>query len=386
MLGRMPSGKPPLPPPAPPRPLVPKPQPAAHAHAHAAPPNAPRREVPPAPPTPSAEGFMTTAAKMSLADIALQLRDEQLEAKVVHYKAELETSPELDAVTAQVIAEIQDLQAAARKSGSPASRPPPGDDRAQLEIELIQNLKTMLGRVFRQGKLATTIERKLGEVAKRFARVFFESELHEKLRGSGDEVKAMRFPEQALYHAFARTQDQIVGLLDAYQYTSPKVQARAKEHFYGLVKELRNDFLARTTPELNVLVKYLNETLVAFFTTELPPALGELAWEVVKEARLADARTIAGYKISATAFSRFRQAFERRFMQRLVPFVEDGMLERVRTGDQEFRAETLRFVADPLIFSEVCEVICDAVYDMLYNDGFLDLPNDWRARLSAGAG
>jgi len=22
------------------------------------------------------------------------------------------------------------------------------------------------------------------------------------------------------------------------------------------------------------------------------------------------------------------------------------------------------------------------VYDMLYNDGFLDLPNDWRARLS----
>ena len=31
----------------------------------------------------------------------------------------------------------------------------------------------------------------------------------------------------------------------------------------------------------------------------------------------------------------------------------------------------------------VCEVICDSVYDMLYNDGFLDLPTDWRARLSA---
>jgi hypothetical protein len=324
---------------------------------------------------------------MSLADIALQLRDEQLEAKVVHYKAELETSPELDAVTAQVIAEIQGLQAAARaKGGHPASRPPPADDRAQLEIELIQNLKTMLGRVFREGKLATTIERKLGEVAKRFARVFFESELHEKIRGSADEMKSMRFPEQALYHAFARTQDQIVGLLDAYQYASPKVQARAKEHFLGLVKELRNDFLARTTPELNVLVKYLNETLVAFFTAELPPMLGELAWEVVKEAKLAEARTIAGYKISATAFGKFRRAFERRFLQRLVPFVEDAMLERVRTGEQQFRAETIKFVADPLIFSEVCEVICDAVYDNLYNDGFLDLPNDWRARLTQGTG
>ena len=41
-------------------------------------------------------------------------------------------------------------------------------------------------------------------------------------------------------------------------------------------------------------------------------------------------------------------------------------------------------VADPEIFSGVCEVVCEAVYDMLYNDGFLDLPSDWRARLSAG--
>ena len=43
-----------------------------------------------------------------------------------------------------------------------------------------------------------------------------------------------------------------------------------------------------------------------------------------------------------------------------------------------FRAETLRFVADPQIFSEVCELICDATYDFLYNEGFLDLPSDWR--------
>ena len=43
--------------------------------------------VPPKPraamrPIPTPDGFMTTAAKMSLADIALALRDEQLEAKV----------------------------------------------------------------------------------------------------------------------------------------------------------------------------------------------------------------------------------------------------------------------------------------------------------------
>jgi hypothetical protein len=192
----------------------------------------------------------------------------------------------------------------------------------------------------------------------------------------------MRYPEQALYHALARTESSILKLLDGWEYTSPKVKSRATEHFLGLVKELRNEFLARTTPELNTLVKYLNEVLVAFFTHELPPMLGELAWEVVKEARLADARVSAAYKISASAFGRFRQAFERRFMQRLVPFVEDQMLLRVRAGEDEFRQETIRLVADPLIFSDTCEVVCDAVYDMLYNDGFLDLPNDWRARLS----
>ena len=113
--------------------------------------------------------------------------------------------------------------------------------------------------------------------------------------------------------------------------------------------------------------------------------LGELAWEVVKEARLADTKaTMAGYKIAASTFGTFRQAFEKRFMQRLVPFTEDEMLRRVRESSTEFRAETIKLVADPQIFTEVCEVICESVYDMLYNDGFLDLPNDWRARLATG--
>lgn len=332
-------------------------------------------------PAPSADGFMSTSAKMSLADIALQLRDEQLQAKVVHYKAELETSPELDAVTAQVIAEIQGLQAAARKA-APASRPPPSSDRAQLEIELIQSLKTMLARIFRKDRLATTIQRNLGEVAKRFARVFFESELHEKIRGQGAEARAMRYAEQALFHAFAKTEEQTLAALRSYAYASPKVYEQARRRYQDYVKELRNAFLARTTPELNVLVKYLNEVLTLFFTQELPPMLGELSWEVVTDARLAEARTGATYKISASAFATFRQAFERRFLQRLVPFVEDEMLKRVRAGEQQFRSETIQLVADPHIFSDVCEVVCDAIYDMLYNDGFLDLPNDWRRRLS----
>ncbi len=335
------------------------------------------------PPLPTPEGYMSTAAKMSLAEMALALRDEQLEAKVVHYKGELATNPELDAVTAQVIQELQNIQAAGRSSQGNLSRPPPAADRTHVEIELIRTLKEMLSRVFRRGKLATVIERKLSEVSKRFARLFFESELHEKIRGSNDEVRTIDFPEQALFYAFTRLRDDVYRHLEEFQYASPQSRLRAREQFDTMQRALRNDFLARTTPELNVLVKFLNEVLTTFFISELPPLVGDLAWEVVKEARLADARMSASCKISASAFSPFRQAFERRFLERLVPFVEDEMLRRVRSEDRSFRAETIRLVADPAIFSDVCEVVCDAVYDILYNDGFLDLPSDWRVRLSA---
>ena len=63
-------------------------------------------------PVPSADGFMSAQNKISLADVALVLRDEQLEAKIDHYKAEPQTSPELDMITAQVVAELMEMQRA----------------------------------------------------------------------------------------------------------------------------------------------------------------------------------------------------------------------------------------------------------------------------------
>ncbi len=335
---------------------------------------------PVAAPVPPEQGNMSTSAKMSLAQIAMQLRDEQLQARVVHYKQELQTNAELDAVTAQVIAELQMLQRAAKPAAAPASEV---EDRAQLEIELIGNLKRLLCKLFPADRVASIAQRKLGEVSKRFARLFFESELHDKIRGSASETKTMRFAEQALYHVFSRNEEYLLRQLDQFEYAATEVKDRAREQLQDQVKELRNEFLGRTTPELNALVRILNEVLTLFFTQELPPAAGELAWEVVKEARLADGQTRAGYKVPAAAFPRFRQTFERRFLQRLVPFAADEMLKRVHASEGKFRVETLRFVADPHIFSDVCELICEATYDFLYNEGFLDLPGDWRARLGA---
>jgi len=316
---------------------------------------------------------------MSLADLALQLRDEQLQARVVHYKAELETSPELDAVTAGVVAELQALQRAAGTKNK--SAPPQAADWAQVEIELIGSLKGMLARCFRSGELSGMVERKMAEASKRFARLFFESELCERIRGSSGEQKTMRFGTQALYLVLAKSSDFLVRQLEAFEYQSPEELEDAKARLEEVTKELRNGFLSATMPELNALIKSLNELLAKFFVSELPPAVGEIAWEVVKEARLADARSRAGYKIGAEAFPRFRATFERKFLHRLVAYVEDGLLERVRSRPSEFRSETLRFVSDPQIFTDVCELVCDAIYDYLYNDGFLDLPPDWRARL-----
>src|SRR5271155_5583895 len=85
-------------------------------------------------PLPTDDGIMSTRAKMSLADMALALRDEQLQARIVHYKADLQTSPELDAITAQVVAELQQLQKAAGLGSLPAAAQA---DRSQIEIELI---------------------------------------------------------------------------------------------------------------------------------------------------------------------------------------------------------------------------------------------------------
>lgn len=331
-------------------------------------------------PKPSLDGFMSDEAKLDLAAIALALRDEQLSAKVIHYKAELETSPELDAITDQVVRELEDLQrAAARKSIAP-----PGD-RGGVERDLIENLEAMLARIFRRERIATHVQRRLVKVGKRFARVFFESELHDRIRGSKRDPKVMRFADQALFHVLSRNRDYLVRQIDSYEHDSRETRDAAVRALDKRISDVRNDFLARTTPELNRLVQFLDESMRAFCLDAMPRELAALSREVVHDAHLAEARTTPTYKLSASAFPKFRKAFERRFVQRLVPFVEEEMLRRIRESDVEFRTETLRFVSDPQIFSDTCEVLCDAVYDILYSDGFLDLPDNWREHLAKQA-
>ena len=66
---------------------------------------------------------MSEGQKEALAIQALGLLNEQVQARIVHYKSELETSPELDAITAQVVAQLKAMQAAAGSDGTARKTP-----------------------------------------------------------------------------------------------------------------------------------------------------------------------------------------------------------------------------------------------------------------------
>src|SRR6185369_15947032 len=79
----------------------------------------PKPPLPPLPPpvpprrgpSPAARA-LSDGQKEALAIQALGLLNEQVQARIVHYKSELQTSPELDAITAQVVAQLKAMQAA----------------------------------------------------------------------------------------------------------------------------------------------------------------------------------------------------------------------------------------------------------------------------------
>ena len=141
------------------------------------PPVPPRMQPPPPPRRAQASlpGSMSDGQKEQIAIEALGLLNEQIEARIVHYKADLETSPELDAITAQVVSQLKAMQAALAKQ--------PEVPRAPDEIEAKQSktLAQLLGRVLSaDSQFASHV---LKPVGRRVAKLFFESELHEKTKG-----------------------------------------------------------------------------------------------------------------------------------------------------------------------------------------------------------
>jgi hypothetical protein len=316
--------------------------------------------------------------KDHITEMALGLLEEQIQARIVHYRADLETNPELDAITAQVVAQLKEIQAAAAGDRT-------AGDRGAIRASHEKTLRSMLERIFPAGALSLLVERRLKQIHRNLARLFFQSELHEKTRGQDGATKVIQHGEQAIFYLLARYRNRLETELGGFDFASEEIRERSFDLLAKISKEMQDTFLSRRSSELKRIVGGFHAVLVNFFGKELPGRLGDLAVEVVHQARTFEGKAYA-YKIGTDAFPRFRAAFERRLMVRLVGGVEDPLVERLADTAGGARDATLLFITDPRVFSMICGEICEGVYEFLCDEGLLDLPPDWRMTSSAPQG
>jgi hypothetical protein len=312
---------------------------------------------------------VSQALKDHITESALGLLEEQVKARIIHYKAELETNPELDAITAQVVAQVKQLQAS-------VIVPERALDRETIRASHEQILKRLLTRVFRPDAPSLLVERRLKEMHRKLARLFFQSELHEKTRGQEGQNKVIHHGEQALYYVLVRYDTRLRSELEGFDYDSPEVKERALDTLAKISKEMQDAFLARRSNELKRIVSVFHAILVDFFCKQLSPRVEDFSREVVQNSESWDSKF--SYKVTAEGFAKFRAAFERAFMVRLVSFAEDQLVVRLADTAGAAREETIQFITDPHVFSMICGEFCEALYEFLCNEGFLDLPSDWR--------
>jgi hypothetical protein len=314
---------------------------------------------------------MSEGQKEALAIQALGLLNEQVQARIVHYKSELETSPELDAITAQVVAQLKAMQAAVGERSGAAKSP------EEMEEQQTRALAQLLPRFFSvQGQFATRILKPIG---KKIAKLFFESELHEKSKGDKD--KTIHHAEQGVFYVLSRYKNRLRAEADGFEFASADVRQATLELLSKTERDLQVGFLSRRSPELNRVMTIYTAVLSEFLQKYLPPRLEQMAKVTIRVSKAARRPGSVGYKILADAFPDFRAEWERLFMQQMVFFCGDELLERLTQSSEAFQEETVKFFTDPHVFSETCAVVCEKLYDFLCLEGLLDLPVDWRASL-----
>lgn len=340
------------------------------------PPPPPPRKPPPPPPArpaiPTKPQPVSEQQEDELAELAMVLREEQVQARIVHYKGEMETNAELDAITAQVVAQLQQLQSKIAAERGPAST-------VSVETEQVRALAALLSRIFRKDQISVLVEKVLKDTARRVTRLFFESELHEKLAAGQEKVRTMHHAEQALFYVLRRYSNRMQAELDAFEYADDEIKERTLDLLEKTSNDLRVAFLSRRSPELKRLLSVMNTVILEFFQRFFPTKIDEFATAVVQEAGTAKTPGAVGYKVLHAAFPAFRKSFERRLLGHIVGFVQQRTINALEQSEERFRDETIAFVQTPQIYSDLVSVVSDAMYDFLCNEGYLDLPIDWRA-------
>jgi hypothetical protein len=311
---------------------------------------------------------MSANQKEALTLQALGLLHEQVQARIVHYKAEMETNAELDAITAQVVAQLKAMQEAATQAGATHQSP------AEIEAQHASSLALLLHKVFSSESQFTS--RILKPLGRRVAKLFFESELHEKSKG--DKEKTIHHAEQGVYYVLGRYKHRLRAELEGFEFRDQEIRQGSLDLLAKLERDLQVGFLSRRSPELNRVMTVYAAVVSEFLRDYLPPRLDAMAKNTIRAARSAELPASVGYKILAEQFPAFRVEWERVFMEQMVNFCSDELQARLTQAGSEFRDETVRFFGDPHVYSESAEVVCHELYDFLCLEGFLDLPVNWR--------
>ena len=310
--------------------------------------------------------------RAELVQAAMRLRDEQLRARVVYVDASLQTNAELDAITAQVVADLQKMQRAGIEARS-------DDSGSGVESELTEALRELLEKMV-SARREYFLRHKVDRIQRRIANLYFaRGGVH---AARHDDV-TYAYGDEAVLAALKRHGEAVTGALEGFRYRSPEAKTQALERWRGFERRLQGDVLARSRPELERLLAVYADVLLAFLMGELKDDLSAFSSEVIRASGVGRSSELA-YKIEETHFVRFREVFERAFMTRLLRSVQQPLARRLRDEpDHDFRSETLRFAADPQIYTEICTVMCNTVYDYLHGEGFLDLPVTWQKELYA---
>lgn len=311
---------------------------------------------------------MTQGQKEALTVQALGLLNEQIQARIIHYKGELATNAELDAITAQVVAQLKAMQASV---AGPLNRQTP----EQIEAAQIKSLGHLLHKVFTTESQFTS--RVLKPIGRRLAKLFFESELHEKSKG--DKEKTIFHAEQGVYYLLQRYRNRLRAELEGFDFANDEVKDASFALLAKLERDLQVAFLSRRSPELNQVMTLFATVVSEFLQQHLPPRLDQMAKVVIRASKSARHPKALPYKIVVDSFGEFRAEWERVFMEQMVNYCGDELLARLT--EAEFQEETVKFFSDPHVFSESAQVICEELYDFLCLEGFLDLPVNWRVTL-----
>lgn len=293
----------------------------------------------------------------------------------MHYRADLETSPELDAITAQVVQQVRAFQQAV------AHEPAGHTDPQLIAQQHTETLTRLLHDLFIKDDHYW--DKILPPIGKRLAKRFFERELESEDQNRNGKV--ILHAEQALYYVLRRHHRRLRADLEAFGYIDAEVQEMTLDRLTKLERELQVGFLSRRSPELSRVMSVFTDVLKEFVRGHLRVRLPQMAKVTIARAGTATQPNSVPYKIRPDRFTAFRTEWERVLMTQMIHYCGDELIAQLNERVEAVHEQTLAFFNDPHVYSETCAVICSELYDRLCMEGFLDLPMNWRSAFAAPA-